>query len=285
MIHVGDIELWTESLGAPTDPALLLLAGDTLSSRGWPEPLVERFVAAGHRVIRFDYRDTGRSTWREFSQHPYTFDDLASDAVAVLDGWKIDTAHVVGFGMGGGISQLLALDHASRLRTVTLSNCFALGVDFFRNWERALTGEPTPDGLPTPDRRFVELAFGISTSHDDLERMAAGEFYDEAEIRDAELMSQRHAGRTDTRQLHPHGEVHVGLDGRGPELSGITTPTLVIQGMRDPINPPPHGRHLADLIPGARLVEIHGMGHSLPTAVHHEFATAVLEHTAVSGTV
>jgi pimeloyl-ACP methyl ester carboxylesterase len=68
-------------------------SGDTVSSAGWPQPLVQRFVAAGRRVIRFDYRDTGRSTWREFSQSPYMFDDLAADAVAVLDGWEVDAAH------------------------------------------------------------------------------------------------------------------------------------------------------------------------------------------------
>ncbi|MFQ6328702.1 alpha/beta fold hydrolase [Nocardia sp. CWNU-33] len=277
-IHVEDVELWTESLGEPTDPALLLLSGDTMSSTGWPRPLVLRFVAAGHRVLRFDYRDTGRSTWREFSQNPYTFDDLAADAVAVLDGWEVGAAHIVGFGMGGGIAQLLALDHASWVRTLTLSNCFALGVDFFGNWERALTGEPTLDGLPTPDRGFVELAFGLSTPGNNIRQVLAGEFYDEAEVRAAEQTSHRHAGRRDTRQSHPHSEVRVGLDGRGPDLSRIAVPTLVIQGMRDPINPPPHSRHLAGRIPGARLVEIRGMGHSLPTTVHHEFAAAVLEH-------
>lgn len=285
MIRVDDVELWTEGLGDPADPALLLLAGDTLSSTSWPEPLVQRFVAAGHRVIRFDYRDTGKSTWREFTEHPYTFDDLVADTVAVLDNWQVDAAHVVGFGMGGGIAQLLALDHASRLRTLTLSNCFALGVDFFGNWERALTGQPTPDGLPTPERWFVELAFGMGTPDRTIQQALAGACYDEAEIRDAELTSQRHAGRTERRQLHPHGEVRVGLDGRGPELSAIMAPTLIIQGMRDPINPPPHGRHLAGLIPGARLVEIAGMGHSLPAAVHHEFAAAVLEHTGRATTI
>ncbi|GAB4586700.1 alpha/beta fold hydrolase [Nocardia sp. IFM 10818] len=276
---IGDVELWTESRGDPSDPPLLLLSGDTLSSTGWPDPLVNRFVAAGHRVIRYDYRDTGRSTWREFAGHPYTFDDLAADTVAVLDSWQIDTAHVAGFGMGGGIAQLLALDHRSRLRTLTLSNCFALGVDFFNNWDRALTGEPTPDGLPTPNREFVELAFGISASTTNIDQLITGDFFDEAELRAAELTAQQHAGRPDTRAQHPHAEVRTGLDTRGPELPGITTPTLVIQALRDPINPPPHGRHLAALIPGAKLVEIPGMGHSLPAAIHHEYATAVLQHT------
>lgn len=278
MVAAGGVELWTESVGDPADPALPLIAGDTLPAVSWPDPLVERLVAGGHHVLRYDHRDTGRSTWREFAVAPYTFDDLAADAVAVLDGWEVGTAHVVGFGMGGGVAQLLALDHPTRLRSLVLSNCFALGVDFFGNWERALSGEPAPDGLPTPERWFVELALGPPGPA--LSRAVAGDFYDEAEVAAAERIAVAHAGRVDDRPVHPHAEVRAGIGGRGPELGGIAAPTLVIQGLRDPINPPPHGRHLAGLIPGARLVEIAGMGHSLSAAVHGQVASAVLSHVS-----
>ncbi|MCX4090910.1 alpha/beta fold hydrolase [Nocardia sp. alder85J] len=276
--RIDDIEIWTDRHGAPTDPAILLLAGDTASATAWPQPLTDRFTAAGYQVIRLDYRDTGRSTRREFAGHPYTFDDLATDATAVLDTWDIDAAHVVGFGMGGGTAQLLALDHPQRLRTVTLSNCFALGIDFFGNWQRALTGEPTLDGLPTPDPDFTRLATSPAPPADAIQRALAGDFYDESELRAAARRAETHAGQPDTRKVHPHSQLRAGFDGRGEHLPAITTPALVIQGMRDPINPPPHGRHLAGLIPGARLVEIPGMGHSLPAAVHDTYATAILEH-------
>lgn len=66
---------------------------------------------------------------------------------------------------------------------------------------------------------------------------------------------------------------------RGVELGGITTPTLVIQGSEDPLNPAPHGRHLAEAIPGAQLVEIPGMGHALPIVVHRPLSEAILAHT------
>ena len=67
---------------------------------------------------------------------------------------------------------------------------------------------------------------------------------------------------------------------RGKELRGVAKLTLVIQGMLDP-QIPPHGRHLADLIPGARLVEIGDMGHSLPTAVHRRIVDLIFAHTGV----
>ena len=65
---------------------------------------------------------------------------------------------------------------------------------------------------------------------------------------------------------------------RGRELSDLRAPTLVIQGSQDPLNPPPHGRRLADLIPGARLVELPALGHALPSAVREELAAVTLDH-------
>jgi 10-carbomethoxy-13-deoxycarminomycin esterase/esterase len=282
VVRAGDVELWSEAIGAGDDPPLLLIAPDCQSSTGWPDALVELIASGGRRVIRYDHRDTGRSTWRDFAEHPYSFDTLAADAVAVLDGWDVPAAHVFGFGMGGGLGQLLALDHAGRLRTLSVGGCFALGVDFFGNWARALSGEPTRDGLPTPRRWFAELAFGeIEMTSDEIWRVMIGdeEAFDEAEAHGWERRADEHAGRRDTRGRHPHGELPDGLLARGPELGRITTPTLVIQGMLDPVNPPPHGRHLAGLLPDARLVEIPGLGHALPRAVHARVADAVLAHT------
>ncbi len=97
-------ELWVEVTGPEDGPPLLLAMGANASSRGWPEDLVE-LLATRHRVIRYDHRDTGRST-AAFAEHPYAIRDLASDAVAILDGLGIDRAHAVGMSMGGTLVQL-----------------------------------------------------------------------------------------------------------------------------------------------------------------------------------
>ncbi|APU15630.1 MULTISPECIES: alpha/beta fold hydrolase [Actinoalloteichus] len=289
-VTAGDVELWTRSSGDPAHPTILLIAGDCQSGLEWPDEFVELLTSAGLRVLRYDHRDTGLSTVRDFAEHPYDFDDLASDAVAVLDGWGVDAAYVVGFGMGAVLGQLLAVDHRRRLAGMTLVGAFSLGVDFFGNWDRALTGEPTLDGLPTPHRWFVESvldpqpgapgrAAELDGIVDHWKALAGTELpFDEVAFRRAQARVLDHVGPTRPPEVHPHGLIEQPLTERGAELAGITTPTLVIQGPLDPISPPPHGRHLAEVIPDARFAEIPGMGHALPAAVHQPLASAIIAH-------
>ena len=91
----------------------------------WPGELVD-LPATGHRVIRHDHRDTGRSS-AVFGRAPYAVRDLAADAVAVLDGPGVDRAHVAGMSMGGTLVQLLPLDAPARLRRATVFCTSALG--------------------------------------------------------------------------------------------------------------------------------------------------------------
>lgn len=290
LVAHGDVELWSEDFGDPARPTLLLIAGDTASGYGWPDEFVDLLVAGGHHVLRYDHRDTGLSTHREFEKRPYGFDELAADALAVLDGWGVDAAHVVGLGMGGGVGQLVAAAHPDRLLSMVLMNTHALGVDFFGNWRRARTGEATPDGLPTPHLWFVDMAenFGVPVDREssldnrvEWWRMLSGDEldFDAAEFRRWEERDIAHSGSWEQLALHPHGCFAEGLESRGHELARITTATLVVQGPLDPINPPPHGRHLADSISGARLTEIPGMGYGLPSAIHRPLAAEILAHT------
>ncbi len=288
-ITSGDVELWSEDFGDPRHPALLLIMGANASGVTWPEEFIALLVAGGHHVLRYDHRDTGRSTTREFARHPYTVEDLARDAVAVLDGHGVRRAHMVGLSLGGTLGQVLALDHRERLHTLTVLLTAALGVDFVGNMQRAARGEPTPDGLPTPDPRVLAvLSRRAEPTRDrasELDRRVAewralsGDRlpFDADEFRRWEERVIDHAGSLVQPMAHAMA-TPVPL-ARGAELRGITTPTLVIQGGQDPLNPPPHGRHLAESIPGARLVELPDMGHALPSAIHLPLAHAILAHT------
>jgi 10-carbomethoxy-13-deoxycarminomycin esterase/esterase len=285
----GDVELWSEDFGDPRNPALLLIMGANASGVAWPEEFIARLVAGGHHVLRYDHRDTGRSTCRDFARHPYSVTDLARDAVSVLDGHGVRRAHVVGLSMGGTLGQVLALDHRECLLTLTVMCTTGLGVDFVGNLERAFNGQPTPDGLPTPDPRVLALlarrAEPVRDRASELDRRVAewralsgGKLpFDEAEFRRWEERVIDHAGSLVQPSAHALA-TPVPL-ARGAELRGITTPTLVIQAGQDPLNPPPHGRHLAKSIPGARLVELQDMGHALPSAIHRLLAEAILDHT------
>ncbi|WP_258346860.1 alpha/beta fold hydrolase [Saccharopolyspora gregorii] len=287
-IRSGDVRLWSESIGDPAAPPLLLVAGDVTSSRGWPDGLAALLVEAGLRVLRYDHRDTGRSTHREFAAHPYGFDDLAADALAVLDGWGVASAHVLGMGLGGGLVQLLAVAAPDRLRSATLLCTHALGVDFARNWALARAGEPSPDEFPTPRPWFVRRGEEPSAATDlesalaervEWHRLLSGEElpFDAAEFRRVELREVEHAGTWRIREPHPHALLPQVLVERGAGLARIGTPTLVLQAPLDPINPPPHGRLLAAAIPGARCAEIAGMGHALPGAVHGQLVRHLVE--------
>jgi 10-carbomethoxy-13-deoxycarminomycin esterase/esterase len=293
IIRIGDVQLWTESLGNPEHSPVLLIMGANASAMYWPDEFVALLIAGKRRVIRYDHRDTGRSTARSFAKHPYSIADLANDAVAVLDGYGIERAHVVGLSMGGTIGQVLAVDHRERLLSLTVMITAALDVDFVRNSVRALNGERSIDGLPTPDPSILqffarrsepgsdkcdkaaEIAFRLQTW-----RALSGDQlpFVEDDFRRWEERAIAHAGTHVLPRVHAF--VAPFPTARGAELKGITTPTLVIQGSADPLNPPPHGRHLADAIPSARFAEIPGMGHALITGVHQVIADLILDHTS-----
>ncbi len=255
----------------------------------WPDEFVRLLVAGGHRVIRYDHRDTGRSTSRDFTTHPYNYDDLTRDAVHVLDGWHLAAAHIVAFSMGAALGQLIAMDHPKRVLSLTLLGASALGVDFFGNIQRAIAGQPSLDGLPTPRAEIFEAWAHLSTPAGDeeteldqrveMQRIASGDGvpFDPAEFRRWEKQAIDHAGTW--HRSAAQTKIKQDLTHRGNDLSGITEPVLAIQGPLDPVNPAPHARHIAESIPGGRVVEIPGMGHAFPSAVHRPLAEAILAHT------
>jgi pimeloyl-ACP methyl ester carboxylesterase len=115
LLPVGDVELCVDTVGSPTDTALLLI-GTTVAA--WDDELVERLT--GRFVIRYDLRDAGRSTTVDPDSPGYTLRDLVTDAVGLLDGLGIARAHVAGLATSGFIAQLLALDHPSRVASLVL---------------------------------------------------------------------------------------------------------------------------------------------------------------------
>ena len=108
ILQANGITLWTENFGDPNGVPLLLIMGASAQGLYWPDGLVQRLVDQGRFVIRYDNRDTGQSTCFDFAENPYTLDDMTKDAVGVLDGYGLESAHVAGTSMGGMIVQLLA---------------------------------------------------------------------------------------------------------------------------------------------------------------------------------
>ena len=128
----GAIELAYETSGAPGGEPLLLISGTGMQMLIWPDAFVAALAGRGFCVTRFDNRDAGLSThltqagnpgWlKPLIRHaaaPYRLEDMADDAVAVLDALGWDSAHIAGTSLGGMIAQTMAIRHPSRVRTLT----------------------------------------------------------------------------------------------------------------------------------------------------------------------
>lgn len=291
-VNVDGRSLWSESVGLDQAGTILLVAGANAPALMWPEEFVELLISKGYRVIRYDHRDTGRSTFMGFDEAPYTVGDLAADAVAVLDEWGVHKAHVVGLSIGATLGQVLALEHPERLYSLTLMCGAALDVDFVGNIARAFSGESSPDDLPLPNREVLEAlsqrATPSNTMEEELDRrvkewsLLSGNKleFNESDFRLREQRSIEHAGTWEQPGNHAMA-TPVSLS-RGEELKRVQVPTLVVQGSEDPLNPPPHGKHLADFLPNGRLVEIDGLGHCLPKALLSRLAVEISNHAEQS---
>ena len=257
------IEIWTQDFGDPADPAVLLIMGATAQAIIWPEPLIKKLVATGKHVLRYDHRDVGQSTCSDFTANPYTLDDLTDDAVAVLDGWNIKRAHVIGVSMGGMIAQLLMISVPDRLITTTLISTSPLAGMLYSEdlplgpFLKALndagpiaTPKTKQDWIARQIDFFTALADPAALDKTQLQRTLS-EVYDRAD-------------NVETAINHARAIAHSTPLDRRPMLAACTTPTTVLHGGRDPIFPLVHGQAIADTVPGANISVFERMAHDLP---------------------
>ena len=153
VVGANGIEIWTEDFGDPADPALLLVMGATAQGIAWPDEFCQQLADGGRHVIRYDNRDTGQSTCRDYATNPYTVSDMAADAVGVLDAYGIDAAHVAGASMGGMITQALAIEHPTRVITMTSIMSSPGGTAT----AAAIGGDASVATLPPPEPKVIEM--------------------------------------------------------------------------------------------------------------------------------
>ena len=286
-VQANGIQIEYDIFGNPVDPALLLIMGLGRQMVFVDEDLCEELAKNNLFVIRFDNRDVGLSTKFEEAgvpdvmaaitasmqgqpvQAPYTIDDMADDAVALLSAIGIEKAHICGLSMGATITQTIGYRHPSKALTLIP----IMGT----------TGNPAlPQGklealqllyIPWPTEReaflehWVKLwhAFWGSYNYDPKYMRKFGEFeYD--------------------RAFYPQGEVRqliasIAHGNLKSYLSKISAPTLVIHGKEDPIFPIECGKDIAEEIPGAELMIIEGMGHCLPRETWPQIIDAIAKHT------
>ncbi len=115
--RVNGVELCFQTFGDRADQPILLIGNSMLT---WDDELCERLAAGERFVLRYDLRDTGRSTTANPDAPEYSLRDLVADAAGLLDALDISRAHMAGWGVGGWIAQLLALDYGERVASLTL---------------------------------------------------------------------------------------------------------------------------------------------------------------------
>ncbi|MCU1411344.1 MAG: alpha/beta hydrolase [Rhodoglobus sp.] len=269
VLSVNGIEICSQTFGEPDAPPVLLIGGAEASMDWWDDEFCELLATAGRRVIRYDTRDTGRSTTFPPGRPPYGGDALLDDAVGVLDELGVPIAHIVGISMGGGIAQQLAVLHPERAASLTL-----------------ISTSPGGPGLPPTD---PAVAVGGGEQPDWWDREAVIEYYTAGEHMlagtipvDDDRMRVIIGRAWDRSPSMASGQNHWQLDGESvrSRLGEITVPTVVLHGTADPLFPYGHGAALAAAIPGARLVPLEGMGHQMPPP--EVWDTVVAEIVAIS---
>ena len=304
---VNDIDIWWEEYGEKSNPTVLLIMGANANCMQWPDALIEVLVANDLHVVRFDNRDVGKSTWfnkepfiskvakllplsisskllnyafstmtdddgnfapAEGSNAKYDLNDMAKDAIALMDHLNIDKAHIVGASMGGMITQIIGLDYPERTLTLTpIMSSPGLG-------DPDLSGM-TPGLVEGMKESFL---LNIQGKYEDgvvriYKALTGSRFpFDEKKFREEMEPYMTHGYNPHAG----HGEAVGASANRKERLHEIKVPTLVIHGTEDAILPLDHGMALADNIPNAKKYIMEGVGHEIPEQLLPEITTEMV---------
>lgn len=283
-VTANGIQIEYDTFGDSSSPALLLIMGGGSQMIYWEVEFCEVLAKKRHFVIRFDNRDIGLSTKFEKAGIPdmmavmkgkpanlaYTLEDMADDAVGLLVALGIEKAHICGASVGGMIAQVISYRHPERVLSLT-SIMSSTGNPELPQIKSDILAEVYK---PVPDERkaFIE-------HHVDMWRKlwSPGFPFDEKRLRT--LMAESY-----DRSYYPQGMARQSAAAlahgyRKPSIASIKTPTLVIHGDKDPFMSVEGGKETAQLIPGAKLLIIEGMGHDMPKEAWSKIIDAISTHT------
>jgi pimeloyl-ACP methyl ester carboxylesterase len=291
IIDTGNINIWYETFGSPENEPILLIMGAGSQGILWTDDFCTHLSNYQYYVIRYDHRDTGLSTCRNYDEYPYLLNDLANDALNLLNKLNISKAHVVGLSMGGYIVQLLAINHSERLLTASI----IMSTPSHMVVMNALAGTSTTnDLLPMPRKEVVE--FFSKPPHDLSDKDETIEY----SLKTWELLNgstasfdkdywrmlvTKHYNRIkDHYAQYNHGRACLASpEDRTHLLKQVRTPTLIIHGSKDPMIPAEHGKALARIISNSKLIIVEGMGHALNPTFQKEIISAIINHIQTKG--
>jgi pimeloyl-ACP methyl ester carboxylesterase len=277
-LNVGPsrIDVAYERFGDPELPPVFLIMGGRAQMINWPDGFCAELASRGLFVVRFDNRDSGRSTHfadappvdlpaalaGDLSSATYSLSDMGTDTVGLLDALGFDSAHLVGISMGGMIAQTIAIDDPDRVRSLTLISSTtgnpAVG--------QADTGAIGSLGFPPQDRQgAIDWQLRASRALG-----STGFPFDEAAV--ADTAGRAYDRSHDQVAMMRHFVAVVASGDRTEQLRTLRVPTLVMHGEADKMANISGSQAIAEAIPGATLVTFAGMGHDLPRALWPTFA-------------
>lgn len=282
--HNGPVELFYEQWGPSDGVPLLLIMGLSAQMISWDDSLMQAFVDHGFAPVRYDNRDVGESTWfddvpvdveAEVGKFltgaplsvPYTIEDMADDAAAVLEavGWK--SAHIMGASMGGMIAQAFAIRYPEKTRSLVSI--------------MSTTGDPDvgqPDQAaaesllqPVPDGREAAIESAVQTG-----RVIGSPIHFDVDAERAK------AERSYDRGSNPDGAVRQLLAvltqaSRTEALSELDVPALVIHGDLDPLVAPSGGQRTHEALVGSELIRLPEAGHDIPEVYRADLVARITE--------
>ncbi|WP_434711217.1 alpha/beta hydrolase [Pseudomonas sp. R1-1] len=284
---LAQVSIAYQSIGRASDPALLLVMGLGGQLIHWPDEVVVALCQQGFRVIRYDNRDVGLSTWRQAPVEanltfevlryklglpvaaPYSLTDMADDALGLMDALQVQQFHVLGASMGGMIAQHVAAMAPQRVESLTL-----------------IMSTSGAEGLPAPSAALVQLLsrrgapnrqMALEQQADLLAALGSPNVTD-----DRQALLQQAAASYD-RAFNPEGVKRqimaiLAEPSRVALLNQLRVPTLVVHGTADPLLPVMHGVHLAAHIQGSQLKLIPGLAHRFQEAFKEPLLAAVLPY-------
>ena len=237
---------------------VLLIMGHLYSSRMW-YPLMPA-LTKNHRVIRFDNRGTGKSA----TTRGVTIEQMAADALAVLDAAGEPRAHVYGVSLGGGIAAEFGMAYPDRALSVTL------GCTMLKTFRGARKGGRASFIYRLP--RFLVKWLLRKASTPEKYGSAAPR---EAALHDLDVLARDEFTMRGVREQAQATENYATTQERSRER--LTMPVLVLHGDEDSAVPVEHGRELHAILPGSRYVEFKGAGHNYLVAANAASTAAFID--------
>ena len=269
---VGELELEYRVSGAPSGEAVVLMMGSATPLVQWEDTFLRALGEAGYRVVVFDYRDTGQSSYVDAAvpdsmpemmsalasgslRPPYSVEDIANDVLGLLDAISLRSAHLFGLSLGGMLGQVLAVRAADRVLSLT-----------------SVASSTSDPALPRPSpEKMKDLTKPLPSTREDYIAWHADVFAATASRSrpPSRLWLEARAVRIwdycgFNRQAYlRHLLAAIGAADRTPMLKDVRAPTLVLQGTDDPVQSIAAAEAQATAIPGAQLRLVKGMGHDI----------------------